>query len=271
VRDEDVGEVELLLQLDEQVQHLRLDRDVECRDGLVGDDELRLEHERAREPDALALAAAELVRVPVCGLRRHADPLQHLVDDAVAVPARGGAVDAEALGDQVADLHAWVEGADGVLKDDLHVTAHLLEALRAQADDVDAVEGDLARRRLEQPQQRAAERRLAAAGLAHEAERLAAPHVEIDAVDGLQVAGGALEQALLDREVLLEAAHAEEDVLALDGWGAGRLARHRLLRAHDGTVIAWTSRGPFSHSQHAACCAPTSRSGGSSVAQRSKA
>ena len=82
VGDEDVGEVELLLQLDEQVQHLRLDRDVERRDRLVGDDELRLQHERAREPDPLPLAAAELVRVAVGRLGRHADALEHLVDDA---------------------------------------------------------------------------------------------------------------------------------------------------------------------------------------------
>ena len=84
VGDEDVGEVELLLQLDEQVEHLRLDRDVERGDGLVGDDELRLQHERAGEPDALPLAAAELVRIAVGRLGRHADALEHLVDDRLA-------------------------------------------------------------------------------------------------------------------------------------------------------------------------------------------
>ena len=87
VGDEDVGEVELLLQVDEQVQHLRLDRDVEGRDRLVGDDELRLQHERPGEADALPLAAAELVRVAAGRLRRHADALEHLVHDAVAVLA----------------------------------------------------------------------------------------------------------------------------------------------------------------------------------------
>ena len=63
VRDEEVGQAEPLLQIEQQVDHLRLDRDVERRDGLVGDDERRLERERAREPDALPLAAAELVRI----------------------------------------------------------------------------------------------------------------------------------------------------------------------------------------------------------------
>ncbi len=70
VRDEEIGEVELLLQLDEQVQDLGLDRDVERGDRLVGDDELRLQDERAGEADALALAAAELVRVALRSLAR---------------------------------------------------------------------------------------------------------------------------------------------------------------------------------------------------------
>ena len=41
VRDEQVGEAELVLQVLEQVDDLRLDRDVERRDRLVADDELR--------------------------------------------------------------------------------------------------------------------------------------------------------------------------------------------------------------------------------------
>ncbi len=65
VRDEDVGQVELVLQLVEQVDHLRLDRDVERRDRLVEQDQLRVDGERPRDPDPLALAARELVREAV--------------------------------------------------------------------------------------------------------------------------------------------------------------------------------------------------------------
>ena len=49
----------------EQVEDARAHRDVEHRDGLVGDEQLRLEHERRRDRDALPLAARELVRVAV--------------------------------------------------------------------------------------------------------------------------------------------------------------------------------------------------------------
>ena len=61
-----------------------------------------------------------------------------------------------------------------------------------RAQQVDAVELDLAGGRLEQPQERAAERRLAAARLADEADRLAAEDVEVDAVDRLELADGPL-------------------------------------------------------------------------------
>ena len=55
VRDEDVGEVEVALQAPQQVQDLRLDRDVERRDRLVADDQLRL---RARARARRRCAAA---------------------------------------------------------------------------------------------------------------------------------------------------------------------------------------------------------------------
>ena len=69
VRDEDVGEAELALQIGEQVEDLRLDRDVERRDRLVADDELRPQREGARDADALSLAAGELRRESGCSAR----------------------------------------------------------------------------------------------------------------------------------------------------------------------------------------------------------
>ena len=63
VRDEQIRDAELALQLEQQVQDLRLHRDVECRGRLIADDELGLDRERARDRDALALAARELVRI----------------------------------------------------------------------------------------------------------------------------------------------------------------------------------------------------------------
>ena len=62
VRDEDVRQPELRLEVLQQVEDLRLDGDVERGDRLVADDQLRVDRERPRDADALPLAARELVR-----------------------------------------------------------------------------------------------------------------------------------------------------------------------------------------------------------------
>ncbi|MCP4804430.1 MAG: agmatine deiminase family protein [Proteobacteria bacterium] len=55
VRDEQVGEPPVASELLQQVQDLRLDADVERRDGLVADDEARLAGQGPRDADALTL------------------------------------------------------------------------------------------------------------------------------------------------------------------------------------------------------------------------
>ena len=62
VADEHVGHAGPVADVGEQVEDLRLDRDIERRDGLVEDDHPRLGGERPRDRDALALAARERAR-----------------------------------------------------------------------------------------------------------------------------------------------------------------------------------------------------------------
>jgi hypothetical protein len=64
VGDEQVCQRELGLELLQQVDDLRLNRDVERGDGLVRDDEVWVDRQRTGDPDPLALAAGELVRKP---------------------------------------------------------------------------------------------------------------------------------------------------------------------------------------------------------------
>ena len=59
---EEIGEPELRLEIQHQVEDLRLHRDVEGGHGLVGDHEARVQRERPRDADALALPSAEGVR-----------------------------------------------------------------------------------------------------------------------------------------------------------------------------------------------------------------
>ena len=59
--DEQVGQVVLATKVQQQVQDLRLDGHVESGDRLIADDELRIEGEGSRDPQALALASGEFV------------------------------------------------------------------------------------------------------------------------------------------------------------------------------------------------------------------
>src|SRR4029079_12654382 len=94
-----------------------------------------------------------------------------------------------------------------------------------------ALEPDRPRGRLDQPQDRPAERRLAAAGLADEAEGLTGADLERDAIDGLDGADLAVdEDAALDREVLDEVGDLEDWIAVGPGDRRGALGRN--LGAH---------------------------------------
>ena len=82
VGDEQIGEVLALLQVAQQVDDLRLDQHVERAGRLVEHDEARLQHHRARDRDALALAAGKFVRIAEPRFRIEADVDQR-PDDAL--------------------------------------------------------------------------------------------------------------------------------------------------------------------------------------------
>src|SRR4029450_9889464 len=87
----------LLLQVLEQVDDAGLDRHIQRGDGLVQHEYARPRREGPGDADALALAAGELVCVPVAVLRVQPDRTQQLADLLPAV-APVHAVDAEWLG-----------------------------------------------------------------------------------------------------------------------------------------------------------------------------
>ena len=204
-------------------------------DRLVAHDQVGLEHERARDADALALPAGELVRVAPRVVRRQADQLH---DPRHAVPPflRGRQpVDAESLGDAGADRGPRVERRERILEDDLHPAPERLEPPAAELRDVGPVEDDAAAGRLDQAQQHAADGGLAAAGLADEAERLAPADGEADVVDGLDLADLAMQDAADDGEVLGQ-------VLDLDE-RRRRATRFRMRRSWRGVTGGRVQRG----------------------------
>jgi hypothetical protein len=111
VGDEHVADLQLLLQLVEQVEHLGLDRQVERGDGLVADDDVGVQCQGTGDADTLPLPAGELLRKLVGGLGPQAHQLQQPAHPHVAVlPVLDQfLVAAPRLGDDVGGRHAGVQ------------------------------------------------------------------------------------------------------------------------------------------------------------------
>jgi hypothetical protein len=210
VGDEEIRETEVTLQRLEQVDDLRADRHVERRDGLVEDDHLRVESERTGEADALALPAGELMWEPVRVLGAQAHRAQELVDAAAALTPPVETVHAQRLRNDLAHRHARIERRVWILEDDLQLAAHVAHAAAAPIRDVLAVEDELPLGRRKKLDHGPPERRLAATGLADQAQGLACPQREVDAVDCMNLADAALEDSGGDGEVLDESLDAED-------------------------------------------------------------
>jgi hypothetical protein len=183
MRDEQVGQMQFALQVLQQVDDLRLHRNVERGDRLVADDEGRPQRERACDPDALPLAAGEFVRVTPHRRARQPHQVDRFQRAAPTLRARSDPVDRERLHDGLGDGEPRIERSERVLEHDLHAAAHRPHLALRERRDVDPFEPHRSGARLDQSQQQAAGGRLAAARFADQTERLAARDREIDAVD----------------------------------------------------------------------------------------
>src|SRR5262249_48478737 len=154
-----------------------------------------LEREAARNGDALALAAGELVRIFVERDFRQSDLGEELEREIRAL-LRGSAdaVDLHRLGPGLPADEARIERRGRILEDvwDAAFVGH--EILLRHAEDVPAFEHRLAARRFVQAHERHADGGLARARFAYESQRLALRQVERDVLHRLELAPA--EQAL---------------------------------------------------------------------------
>src|SRR5688572_16465232 len=102
-----------------------------------------------------------------------------------------------------------VEARIRILKNDLHLAAELTHRFERQSGYLLAVELDAARCRLDESQNAAPSRRLAAAALPYQTEYFALIHRERDAIDCTDVSDRPREQTLFDREMLFEISYLE--------------------------------------------------------------
>ena len=217
-----------------EVEDLGLDRHVERGRRLVGDEQLRVAGEGHGDHHALAHPAAELVRVVVeaAARRRDADQLEQLdgpIDRAATLQL---AVRLEHLGQLALDGEDRVQRGHRVLEDHRHAVApdlahRLLAAGRGCPRRRTRISParDLRRRLRQQAHQRQRADALAAARLAHDAERLAAGEVVADAVDGVDgaLAGSERDAQVADRQ--------QRVVDSAGGWRIIGAASGRAIRA----------------------------------------
>ena len=185
VRDEDVGQAELLLEIGEQVENLGLDRHVEGRDRLVAHHQLRPEGQGPSHPDPLPLTTRELRREPVEMLGVESDHLHEFLDLPLALRAAGDSVDGEGVADDRPDPALRIQRPVRVLEDHLHLAPERAQLRGRELADVGAVEHHLSGRQVEQTHDAARQRRLPAPRLTDQAQGFAPAHLQADTVDGM--------------------------------------------------------------------------------------
>src|SRR5436309_2502074 len=109
MRDEQICQPELLLQVLEQVHDLRLNRYVERRHRLIAHDKLRIERKRPRDADPLALPAREFVRIAAAMLGFESDKSQQFSYAIAPAASIANAMDDERFLDDLTGCHSRVE------------------------------------------------------------------------------------------------------------------------------------------------------------------
>ena len=182
-------------EVEQQIDDLRLDRDVERRGRLVGDQDLRLAGQGDGDHRALAHAARKLVRIFVDPARRQRDAdLGQCVDRALARFLLAHAtMGAQRLGDLLADGEHRIERAHRLLEDHADLpAAHLTHLARADRQQIAALEAhftdDAALRARQQAQDRQAGHGLAAPRFAHDAQPFAGLELKGDVACRLDLA-----------------------------------------------------------------------------------
>ena len=189
MRNENKRNAKFALQFHQQVDDLRLNGDIERRNRFIADDQPGVDDQRARNADTLALPARKLVRVAVDEVGQQAHTVHHRLHAGLDIGlADARRVGLQRFGDDLANGHARVEAGQRVLKDELHIRAHIFQFAVAHAQQILAKPQHFARTGRHHAGHGAGQSGFAAAGFTDNAQSLASKQVEIDPVDRLQLA-----------------------------------------------------------------------------------
>ena len=122
--NEHVSQAQLVLQIHQKIEDLRLNGDVKSRNRLVTYNEF--ERKRARNADTLTASAVQFVRISAGQTFSQTDNLHQLGDAVKYFRARfEHFVDDQRLGDNFLDAHTGVDAGVGILEDNLHFAAKI--------------------------------------------------------------------------------------------------------------------------------------------------
>ncbi len=119
VRDEQIADQELFLQLPEQLQNLRLHGNVESRHGFIKHYELRPDSESARDSNALALTSGKCRRLASRVMPSKADLVEQF-DQSFLATAGMRSMQRQYFAQGGADRERRIQGGVRVLKYDLY-------------------------------------------------------------------------------------------------------------------------------------------------------
>ena len=184
MRDKEISQTELPLQLRQQIHNLRPHADVERRNRLIGHNKFRTQGESARDPDALPLSPAELMRKPGQHRLVEADGAEQFGNASPARRQTHRLVNHQRFADDIFHIHAGIKRPERVLKNDLHVAAQAAHLTVAGRKQVAAFKAHAAGSRLDQPQHQAAQSAFSRSRFADQAESFAGVNVERNIVHG---------------------------------------------------------------------------------------
>ena len=178
--------------------------------GFVAHDELRVQGQGPGDSHPLALAAAELMRVPgpVVGFEAHR--FHEFGDTVLDFRTLCHFVHQERFADDLADGHSRVERRVGVLKDDLHVFSEFPHLPPGKGPQRDGFKEHIPVRRFEEPEDQPSDGGFPAARFPDETQDFTLRDLEGDPVHRLHMAGEFRENAPIDGEILPHVPHGQQ-------------------------------------------------------------
>src|ERR1700754_4339372 len=163
MRDEEIRQVLFPTQFLQQVHYLSLDRNIQCRNRFIGNDEVRIDCKSTSDADALPLTTGKLVRISFDKAFAQTNCFEQFLHALLRFPSSRQPKRLERFADNLANRHARVERRIRILKDYLEMTALFTQlSLRKAGEILKAIE-HLTGSRFSQTQNRASQRRLSTA------------------------------------------------------------------------------------------------------------